>query len=328
MDYALITGGMGFIGSYIAQCLIDRKSVDKIVLLDHYGRYVDSTREEFIDYRKYRIRNIKNDIIIERGEARYYFILDNILKKYKPKYIFHLAALPMAKIGNLNVQEAFEGTVLSTSILLEIIGKMANENQYRPKKFVYASSSMVYGDFLYSPADEDHLTNPKDPYGTMKLAGENVTRGLSNYFGIKYSIIRPSAVYGPTDMNKRVSQIFIEKAIKNEKIVIEGENEALDFTFVKDVAKGFVLAAENEAAESEVFNITHGKAHTLLEYVLILKRYFKNLQYEIVERDSFRPKRGTLSIEKARNLLGYEPEYDLEKGIAEYYDFLKAINFC
>ena len=157
----------------------------------------------------------------------------------------------------------------------------------------------------------------------MKLAGEVVTRGLGNYYGIPWCIVRPSAVYGPTDMNRRVSQIFTEQAFLGQTLTVQGPDVLLDFTYVEDVADGFVLAATKEKAANEVFNITHGHAHTLLEFVECLKIHFPDLQYEVHERDVFRPKRGTLSIAKARNLLEYAPQYTLQKGISDYVAFFK-----
>ncbi len=320
---AFITGGLGFIGSNIARQMLEGGYVDKVVALDHYGRYVSTIREDFYDYRKLRIKGIEDKVIIERGEAKYHSVLLNILDKYRPEYILHLAALPLAKIDNLNTNEAMEGSVIATSYIFEIAGYLKQKYNYQPERIVYASSSMVYGDFQIDPADESHPTNPKEVYGAMKLAGESIAKGLSNYFGFKSAIIRPSAVYGPTDMNRRVTQIFVEKALKGEKITVHGEDESLDFTYVKDIAKGFVLAAVNPNAIGETFNITRGQASRLLDFVLELKEYFPDLEYEVVARDSFRPKRGTLSIEKARKLLGYVPDYDLKKGIREYVDFLK-----
>jgi nucleoside-diphosphate-sugar epimerase len=146
---------------------------------------------------------------------------------------------------------------------------------------------------------------------------------LGQYFDIPFTIIRPSAVYGPTDMNRRVSQIFLEKAMMGIKLNIQGADEALDFTYVKDAAHGFVLAATHDNGIGEVFNITYGKAKTLLEFVMCLKRHFPDLQYRLTDRDDFRPKRGTLSVNKARRLIGYEPRYSLQDGIDEYVKFVK-----
>lgn len=324
--YAFITGGLGFIGSFITRELIEKKLVDKVVCLDHFGRYIDSTRIGFTDYRKARFQGQEDSVIVERGESKYISVMFDLIATYRPRYIIHLAALPLAKLNNLNSQEAMEGSVQSTSNLLEIIGQMKKRDGYCPERFVYASSSMVYGDFQSNVATEEHPTNPKEIYGTMKLAGEVVTKGLGMHHGIDYSIVRPSAVYGPTDMNRRVSQIFIDKAMRGETLNIQGRDEALDFTYIKDTAKGFVLAATHENAVNETFNITHGKAHTLLQYAECLKKHFPDLRYEVTERDAFRPKRGTLSIEKAKRLMGFEPQYSLEDGIDEYVSFINKYN--
>lgn len=321
MRYALISGGLGLIGSFIARQLIEGDLIDKVVCLDHFGRYVSSSRSDFVDFRKLRLEGIAERTIIERGEARHLSVVSNLMEKYRPEYIFHLAGLPLAKLRNLNNEEAREGSVDSTCHFLETIAQINARDGYLPKRFVYASSSMVYGDFITAEATEEHPTAPKEIYGTMKLAGENVTLGLGRFYGIPVSIVRPSAVFGPTDMNQRVSQIFLDKAMRGQTLSIQGADEALDFTYVKDVANGFILAAVMEKGENEIFNITHGKAHTLLEYAQCLKKHFPDLKYEIVERDGFRPKRGTLSIEKARALLGYEPQYSLQKGIDEYVAF-------
>ena len=323
MKYALITGGLGFIGSFISRNLIENNVVDKVVCLDHYGRYINSTRPEFTDYRKLRLNGIADKVIIERGEAKFYSVLNKIIQNYRPEYIFHMAALPLAKLDNLNSEEAREGAIQSTSNILEIIGQTAD---YKPKRFVYTSSSMVYGNFVSDTASEEHPRQPKEIYGTMKLAGEVITKGLSTFYNIPYTIIRPSAVFGPTDMNRRVSQIFIEKAFFGKKLKINGADEKLDFSYVKDVANGFVLAATNPNAVNEVFNITHGEAHTLLDFVKCIQKHFPDLEYEITERDKFRPKRGTLSIEKARKLINYRPKYSLQQAIDEYIEFLIKYN--
>lgn len=326
MRYALITGGLGFIGAHIAQILIEEGFVDKVVCVDHFGRYTSSVRPEFVDYRKLRFEKIADKVILERGEAKYFSVMNGLLAKYKPEYIFHLAALPLAKLDNLNTEEAREGSVDSTTNFLEIIGQMKASGGYCPKRFVYASSSMVYGDFVSDIATEDHPLHPKEIYGTMKLAGEVITQGLGNFFEVPWTIVRPSAVYGPTDMNRRVSQIFIEKAFLGQSLNVQGADEALDFTYVKDVARGFVLAATQDGGISQIFNITHGKAHTLLDYVLCLKKHFPGLTHQVTERDAFRPKRGTLSIDKARKLIGYDPRYTLQTGIDEYVEFIRTHN--
>ena len=320
---ALITGGLGFIGSTLAKTLILKKIVNKCVLLDNFGCFINPLKQSYYDYRQKRLISDKR-FIIERGDASNSQITLKILQKYKPQYVYHTAALPLAKIENLNATEASIGSVEATRILIENLNfVISNQKNYKFERFVYFSSSMIYGDFKFSNVDESTLAEPKEIYGTMKLAGEIITKGLCNYYNLDYTTIRPSAVYGPTDMNQRVSQIFIEKAIKGEKIYIQGKNEKLDFTYIQDLVNGVILASTNKKGANETFNITNGSGRSLLEFVKILKKYFPYLEYEVVERDNFRPKRGTLSIKKAKRLLGYKPSYTIEKGIKNYLQYLK-----
>lgn len=323
MTTAMVTGGLGFIGSFIARRLVTDNLVDRVVCIDHFGRYTASTRADFVDYRHLRLAGIEDKVVVERAESRFATLLFRLIDRWRPDYVFHLAALPLAKLDNLMTEEAREGSVDSTAALLEAIAYFGERDGYRPRRFVYASSSMVYGDFEGPVADESHPTRPKEIYGTMKLAGEVVTWGLARAYDVPATVIRPSAVYGPTDMNRRVSQIFIEKAFKGETISVQGADEALDFTYVEDVAQGFVRAATHAAGAGETFNITHGRAHTLLDFVECLRRHFPELRHEVVGRDNFRPRRGTLSIDKARRLIGYEPAHTLQQGVDAYVTFLR-----
>lgn len=322
MKTALITGGLGFIGTHIAIDLLKNKKVKKCILLDNFGGYINPTRKSFYDYRKKRLDLIKNKII-ERCDTNNFKSVLEIVKKYQPDIVFHTAALPLAKLENLNTDEAKLGSVDSTVNLLDSITLVQNiKKNYRCKRFIYISSSMVYGDFKTNKVNETSPVNPKEAYGTMKLAGEIITKGISKLKNIPYTIIRPSAVYGPTDMNRRVSQIFIENAFEDKLIEIEGKNEKLDFTFIEDLAKGCVLAGIKKQGINQIFNITYGKGQSLYSYVLNLKKLIPNLNYKIKPRDETKPSRGTLSIAKAKKLLGFKPKFSLKKGIKKYFDFL------
>ena len=325
MKTALITGGLGFIGSNLVKILLKRKIISRCIILDSFTGFINPLKENFSDLRKYRFQEKKN-IVIERGDAKDFRLIYKILNLYKPKLIFHTAAIPLSKIENLNANESKIGSVDTTTNILECINFFQNKKKYKINRFVYISSSMVYGDFKKNKVSETDKLSPKEIYGTMKLSGEIVTRGLCKFYNIPFTIIRPSAVYGPTDMNNRVSQIFIERAQKGQTIKIQGKDEKLDFTFVEDLANGCILAATKKNGINETFNITYGKAETLYKFVMILSKHFKKLKYKIEKRDSFRPKRGTLSINKAKRLLNYKPIYNLEKGIKKYLNFVNILN--
>ena len=325
MKTALVTGGLGFIGSNLVKILLKRKIVSRCIILDSFTGFINPLKDNFSDLRKYRFKEKKN-IIIERGDAKDFRLIYKILNLYKPRLIFHTAAIPLSKIENLNANESKMGSVDTTTNILECINFFQNKKKYIINRFVYFSSSMVYGDFKKNKVSELDKLSPKEIYGSMKLAGEIVTKGLGKYYNIPFTIVRPSAVYGPTDMNNRVSQIFIEKAQKGQTIKIQGKDEKLDFTFVEDLANGCILAATKKNGKNETFNITYGKAETLFKFVKILSKHFKKLKYKIDKRDSFRPKRGTLSINKAKKLLNYKPVYNLERGIKKYLDFINSIS--
>ena len=266
MKTALITGGLGFIGSNLVKILIKNKIVNKCILLDSFSGFINPLKKSFTDFRKYRFENTKN-IIVERGDAKDFRLIYKILDTYKPKLIFHTAAIPLSKIDNLSANEAKTGSVDTTTNLLECINFYQSNSKFKLGRFVFFSSSMVYGDFKKNRISEKSNLEPKEIYGTMKLAGEIITKGLCSFYKIPFSIIRPSAVYGPTDMNNRVTQIFIEKALENETIIIQGKNEKLDFTYVEDLARGCVLAATNKKGINKTFNMTYGKAETLYSFV-------------------------------------------------------------
>ena len=325
MKTALVTGGLGFIGSNLVKILLKRKIISRCIILDSFTGFINPLKENFSDLRKYRFQEKKN-IVIERGDAKDFRLIYKILNLYKPKLVFHTAAIPLSKIENLNANESKMGSVDTTTNILECINFFQNKKKYKINRFVYISSSMVYGDFKKNKVSEIDKLSPKEIYGTMKLGGEIVTKGLCKFYNIPFTIIRPSAVYGPTDMNNRVSQIFIEKAQKGQTIKIQGKDEKLDFTFVEDLANGCILAATKKNGVNETFNITYGKAETLYKFVKVLSKHFRKLKYKIEKRDSFRPKRGTLSINKAKRLLNYKPIYNLEKGIKKYLNFINFIN--
>lgn len=316
----LITGGAGFIGSYVCKYLL--QSGYQPIAYDAFIQYISPFESFYQKYLEYRFKGIKEKIIFERGDTRDKNDVRRIILKHKPEIIIHLAALPIADLSFTHSEETIGSIIKGTVNILDMI----RETDF-VRRFVYASSSMVYGDFLETPAPEDHPKSPKDIYGGTKLAGEILTETYGRRFGIKYTIIRPSGVYGPTDVNRRVIQIFIENALKGEKLVLHGGGEnVIDFTFVEDTARGFVLAAFSDKAENQAFNITRGEGRSLKECVEILRGHFPRLEVEVKPMQSHRPKRGALSIQKARDFLGYIPEFSLENGIEKYVHFYRELN--
>ena len=163
---------------------------------------------------------------------------------------------------------------------------------------------------------------PKEIYGSMKLASEYIVLGYSQMHDIKINIVRPSAVYGPTDMNYRIVQKVIENSIDNIPVTLNNpENNYLDFTYVNDVCDAIKCVTLADTKSQEIFNVTHGNARSLKELGKIINTHYPSQKFIINQDNSFYPKRGTLDISKTKELTGYKPNYPLEKGIAEYKDF-------
>ena len=317
MTKVFMTGGAGFIGAQVARELLQEK--DEVVLHDAFVNFIDPFESNYELLLKLRLKDIKDKAKVVRGDIRHKGRFLRLLQEFEPEIVVHLAALPIATASNTYSEDAFGINLYGTVNVLESIRQVKSV-----KRFVYSSSSMTYGNFQYSPANENHPMNPVDVYGGTKLAGEILTKAYGKKFNIEYTIIRPSAVYGPTDANKRVSQIFVENALMGKTLKLEGGGQSrLDFSYIEDVAHGFVLAMKSEKAANEIFNITRGEGRSLKEFVEILQTLIPNVKTEIVPADKTRAERGALDISKARKLLGYEPKYSLEEGLKLYVDFVK-----
>jgi len=320
MSKVLITGGAGFIGSYVSRKLLGMGH--EVVSYDAFVHYISPIKSVLKDYFELRFEGITDQIDFRRGDTRDKAHLRRVILETRPDRILHLAALPIADLSDRHSEEALTSILEGAVNVLEVIRDVDFVD-----RFVYISSSMIYGDFEEIPAPEDHPKRPKDMYGGTKYAGEIMTETYSRRYGIPYSIIRPSAVYGPYDVNRRVSQIFVENALLGKPITLYGGgHQALDFSFVDDTADGIIKVMFHEEGLGKAFNITYGHGYTLREFAATLKEHVPDLEVNIVEEeDVFRPKRGALSIKKAKKLVGYEPRVSLEEGIKRYLDVYRKL---
>jgi nucleoside-diphosphate-sugar epimerase len=320
MSKIMVTGGAGFIGSYVCRELLNMGH--DVVVYDAFVHYISPLKSILKNYTDLRFQGIADDIDFRRGDTRDKAHLWRVILETRPERILHLAALPIADLSNTHSEEALSSILEGAVNVLEVIRDVDFVD-----RFVYISSSMIYGDFQEIPAPEDHPKRPKDIYGGTKYAGEVLTETFSRRYKIPHSIIRPSAVYGPYDVNRRVSQIFVENALLGKSITLYGGGQqVLDFTYVDDVTDGIIKVMFDDRGAGEAFNITYGRGYPLLEFATILGKHFPDLDVKIVdEQDVFRPKRGALSIEKAKKLVDYDPQVDLEEGIRRYIEVYKEL---
>jgi UDP-glucose 4-epimerase len=322
-----ITGGEGFIGYHLSKEL-SKNSKNDIVTYDAQKHYVPLDKSNWPTYLQYRIESLDVDNITRiRGDTTDRGLLKETIQTHEPDVVVHLAALPIANISNKYPEEARRNILDGTITLLDVL----REVEFDLERVVYTSSSMVYGDFPMdedgniSLAREDDECDPKGLYGSMKLSGEHITRSYTHRFGIPHTIIRPSAVYGPTDCNRRVSEIFLTNALKSERLRLDnGRYHKLDFTYVKDGVKGFIRASTHKKPINETFNMPRGEGRSIRELAEVVQDLVPGTETYEYQKKVHRPNRGALDISKAKELLGYSPEYSLEEGMAEYHDFVTS----
>jgi nucleoside-diphosphate-sugar epimerase len=183
---------------------------------------------------------------------------------------------------------------------------------------------MVYGDFD-SGVKEDAVCNPKGTYAILKYAGEMLVKDFCTANNIEYVIVRPSAVYGPRDVEDRVLSKFLMNALRGDDIVVKGANEVLDFSYVEDVATGIVLTATHENAPGNIFNMTRDVGVSLLDAAkLVVEVTGSKSKIVMTDKDASFPSRGTLSINNASSKLGYTPTLSLNNGLVKYYEWIQS----
>jgi nucleoside-diphosphate-sugar epimerase len=310
----LITGGLGFIGTKI----IEKLSNDghSITCVDNEDTYDILTKVELNKLIAWRTRNwIHKNVNVIKGD-----VLDRMvcLKAFshRPDIVIHLATYPRAKIVDQDPINGIPKVIGTTTNLLWHAAK------FNTKKFVYISSSMVYGDFV-DGTKEDSNTKPQNIYGEAKLTGERLTKLFAKRDGLNYTIVRPSGVYGPGDLPDRVVSKFFHKAMNNQTIELHNGENKVDFTYRQDAAYGIIKAAESDVANTS-FNITAGNAtslRTLAETIVDIT----GSDSDIVDVGMHKlyPMRGTLDISRAKDLLNYKPKFTLRQGLESYYEWIQ-----
>ena len=320
----LLVGGCGFIGHNLA-LNFKKNGAQPIILyslsVNNLYSLVDDEVKNKNLYKailKNRIELLKsNKIELIVQDARDYHKISELYSEINPDIIIHLSAVSHANKSNKDPHSTFDHSLRTLENSLDFA-------RINKTHLIYMSSSMVYGDFNSKEVNEDTKCNPIGIYGTLKYSGELLVKSYNQIFDLPYTIIRPSALYGERCVSRRVGQIFIENAIQNIDIKINGSGEdKLDFTYIDDLVKGISLCCSNKNAINQTFNLTFGKSKKINELVAILKEEFPNVKVSYAEREKFMPERGTLNIENAKKKLGFNPDYPIETGYLQYINWYK-----
>lgn len=306
----LVTGGMGFIGHNVVAQLEDLEhDVEIIDNFTDYGIIPYEELNQLIDERSSQISSLCHNHDITS------YALDHIFKTFEPELVIHLASFPRQKIVNANPMEGARTMMEGLLNLCELSCK------YKVNRFVYVSSSMVYGDYK-DGTDEYAFCKPQGQYAIMKHVGEQLVRDYGHKGCFDYTILRPSAVYGPRDVEDRVVSKFFISAMRDEVLTVNGKDERLDFTYIDDTAAGIVGASLNKDTVYRTYNITRGESRTLLEAAELITKIVGKGKIEVTHKSEDYPSRGTLNINAARRDFGYNPTVNIEEGFETYYRWL------
>jgi nucleoside-diphosphate-sugar epimerase len=308
----LVTGGMGLIGHNVVQRLESKEHEVVIVdIMTNYGIIPQDELEYLLDERGKKIAT--QDIYrtdIADAEA-----FDCVVANHKPDVIIHMASFPRQKVVNAN-------PAVGAKVMIEgLMNICESAKKHGVERVVYISSSMVYGDFE-DQVEEDTECKPIGQYGIMKLAGEDIVKDYHRRGAFDYAIVRPSAVYGPLDVEDRVVAKFVLQAMRGDVLRVNGAGETLDFTYVDDAADGIVAAATRIMAANRTYNITRSHSVSLLKAAEMIVKIVGRGTIEVFDRDADFPTRGALCIDRAKTILGYDPKVDVEEGFQNYYNWL------
>lgn len=325
-----ILGGAGFIGHHLALELVrlgaevsvvDSLQVNNLIAIaagrDHAGN-----RDLYSRILTERLDLLREaDVHLTIQDLRDYHAVSRILDDVAPEAIVHAAAVAHAGQSNKDPHTTFDHSLRTLENALDYA--RADD---RVEHFVFLSSSMVYGDFLTPAVDEEHPLNSIGIYGALKVAGEKIVVAYDQVFGLQYTIVRPSALYGPRCISRRVGQLFIEDALAGEAQRVQGDgSDRLDFTYIEDLVQGLSLVLDHPDSRGETFNLTYGESRSISDLASIVQQHFPGTEIEHVQRDNLMPVRGTLSVEKARKQLGYAPSNPLEVGIEKYVAWYREL---
>jgi len=311
---SLVTGVAGFIGSHLAEKLLalDHEVVGIDRFLDNYlWPFKEKNLSNVLHHRKFSFLN--QDLLGLDLQP----LLDDI------SYVFHLAAQPGVRSSwGEEFARYSENNIRATQMLLEAV------KGSKLRKFVYASSSSVYGDTDDLPMREEGGTRPVSPYGVTKLAAEHLAYLYWKAFGVPAVSLRFFTVYGPRQRPDMFFHIFMRALHRGEEVPLFDDGEQTrDFTFCSDIVDGILKAAFYPGA-GEVFNLGGGSETSLLQAIALVEKISgRKANLKRCDRQSGDVRHTRARLEEARSKLGYSPQIGLEEGLAREWEWIITVAY-
>ena len=302
----LVTGGNGAVGCNLVRKLLEQGS--KVTVLDDFSQSDSGNLPK------------RQNLIIVKGDITDKKSLSKVFSK-RFDYVFHLAA----RFANeLSVKDPIEDLKVNVQGTLQVL---LYASKQKPARFLYTSSSSLYGHQENPIMKEDMIPNPSTPYATSKLTAEYYCKSIHKLYGMDYTIVRLSNSYGPYDPPGRFRNVipnFFENAMSGKPLTITGTGkETRDFTFVEDCVDGIILAATKKAGRNEIFNLGTGK-ETQIRDIARLILDITNSRSKIKHKPmrSFdHVRRRKMDVSKAKRMLGYDPGTTIGQGLDKTYQW-------
>jgi nucleoside-diphosphate-sugar epimerase len=326
----MLIGGAGFIGHNVAlelrrlgveTSVLDNMMINHLVDNAYNDRGDRVKRQLNLHFLTSRIEMLRDaGVVLKNVDARNFSDLARAFDEIKPTKVVHLSAIASAVDARKDPGLCFDLQLITLRNVIELC-RLTHD---QVNQVMFMSSSTVYGDFEGLSVDENTRPSPRGIYANTKYMGERLLRDYSIQYGLGVTIIRPSALYGERCVSRRVSQAFVENALAGRPLLLEGGGDGrLDFTYIDDLVEGMVraLALQDGANKSNTFNMTFGDARTIADLAAIVKEIVPNAILEERPRALDKPVRGTLSMDRAREQLGFVPKWPLEKGYRKYCEW-------
>ena len=314
MTTSIVTGAAGFIGSHLAEALLKRG--EQVIGIDEFNDYYDPIlkRQNIAHLQKF-----PNFKLIE-GNIQF---LDWKLLFKDVDVIYHQAAQAGVRASWGEGFRAYtERNISSTQVMLE-----AAKDAKNLKRFVYASTSSVYGDAETLPTHEEICPKPVSPYGITKLAAERLCGLYHKNFGVPFVALRYFTVYGPRQRPDMAFHKFYKAVLEDKAIPIYGDGlQTRDFTFVSDAVAANLAAATAENAVGEIFNIGGGSRVVLKEVLETMEEIVgKPIKKNYIEKAMGDARHTAADVSKAQRILSYQPSVSLKEGLTLEWKWVKNL---
>jgi len=311
MACVLVTGGSGFLGAAVVRRLAGRG--DRVIVLDNFQTGASENLE-----------GLGSNVGVFGGDITDLGGLLNLIRQHRVQRIIHAAAivsaLPSLSAPSHVTRVNIEGTlnVLEAMRLFDV------------ERAVHISSEEIYGAFRHEPADEEHPVAPTSPYGISKVASEQLGRFYRTVYKTDFINVRTSWVYGPGFPRQRIPRTLIEAALAGRPLHLSrGGDARIDHTFLEDCVDGILLALDHAAHPFDAYNVASGEGRTIAEMVAMVKDLIPGADLSVgpgpywYDDRLVMPPKGALDLTRAKRILGYQPKYDLQRGLARYLEWYR-----